>query len=179
MMAIEFGNLYGYADMEEWIAIVEMLLDLVRERAAKKIGVLDRNAIPVAWITPSADPYLLNLVEDLGGRVVATEYVINQALVPIEENIDPFRALARAFMKSSLNGSTSERIRRIAEMAGSGRIKGVIITNMLGASHCAMETRSIEKELRSVPVLSIDVPAPFGITEQIRTRIEAFMEMIE
>ena len=178
MMTIEFGNLYGYADMDEWISIVEMLLDLVRERAAKKVGVLDRDAVPVAWVTPSADPYLLNLVENLGGRVVATEYVINQALVPVEENIDPFRALARAFMKSSLNGSTSERVKRIAGMAGSGQIKGVIITNMLGASHCAMETRLIEKELQSVPVLVIDVPAPFGITEQIRTRIEAFMETI-
>ena len=179
LMVIEFGNLYGYADMDEWISIVEMILEMVRNRASGKVGVLDRNAVPVAWVTPSADPYLLNLVEDLGGRVVATEYVINQALVPIEENIDPFRALARALMKSSLNGSTSERIKRIKEMAESGRIKGVIITNMLGASHCAMETRLIEKELQSVPVLAIDVPAPFGITEQIRTRIEAFLEMIE
>jgi benzoyl-CoA reductase/2-hydroxyglutaryl-CoA dehydratase subunit BcrC/BadD/HgdB len=178
LMVIEFGNLYGYADMDEWISIVEMILEMVRNRASGKVGVLDRNAVPVAWVTPSADPYLLNLVEDLGGRVVATEYVINQALVPVEENIDPFRALARALMKSSLNGSTSERIKRIKEMAESSRIKGVIITNMLGASHCAMETRLIEKELQSVPVLAIDVPAPFGITEQIRTRIEAFLEMI-
>jgi hypothetical protein len=179
LMTLEFGNLYGYADPDEWISIVEMFRDLVRERTERKAGVLGPNAVPVAWITPSADPYLLNLVEDLGGRVVATEYVINQALVPIEEHMDPFRALARAFLQSSLNGSTSARIKRIKEMTGDGRIKGVIITNMLGASHCAMETRLIEKELSSVPVLSIDVPAPFGITEQIRTRIEAFMETIK
>lgn len=207
MMMIEFGNLYGYADFDEWLSIVEMLYETVKYRVEKNIGVLNENAVPIAWITPSADPYLLNLVEDLGARVVATEYVINQALVKIEENtdsvrnlsrfwdspsektgiplskisngVDPFRALARSFIDASLIGSTGERVRRIKEKIEKGSIKGVLITNMLGASHCAMEIRLIEKMLKDVPVLSIDVPAPFGITEQIKTRIEAFIETIK
>jgi benzoyl-CoA reductase/2-hydroxyglutaryl-CoA dehydratase subunit BcrC/BadD/HgdB len=41
-----------------------------------------------------------------------------------------------------------------------------------------METRLIEKMLGKVPVLSIDIPEPFGISGQVRTRLEAFMEMI-
>jgi hypothetical protein len=179
LMTVEFGNLYGYADRDEWLGIVEMIHRLIKERVTNGRGVLDRTAVPIAWVTPSADPYLLNLVEDLGGRVVATEYVINQALVRIEEDQEPFRALARAFLRSSLNGSTRERIKRIADLVSAGRVKGVIITNMLGASHCAMETRQIEAALDSVPVLALDVPAPFGITEQLRTRIEAFLETIK
>ncbi len=178
LMAIEFGNLYGYADAEEWLAIVEMLRDLVRQRVHDQRGVLDRRAVPLAWVTPSADPFLLNLVENMGGRVVATEYVINQSLVPIEDDLEPFRALARAFLKSSLIGTTRERVSRIQHLAQTGRIRGVIITNMLGASHCAMETRLIEHMTAGVPVLSLDVPAPFGITEQLVTRIEAFMETL-
>ena len=206
LMAIEFGNLYGYADFDEWLDIVEMVHNTVKERVRKNIGVLKPDAVPIAWITPSADPFLLNLVEDLGCRVVATEYVINQALVKIDEDIDPVRnisgfrdsasgktdipcsiisngvgpmkALARAFLQASLIGSTEERVKRIKTKVEAGRVQGVLITNMLGASHCAMETRLIEKLITDVPVLSIDVPAPFGITEQIKTRIEAFVETI-
>ncbi|MFB0508988.1 MAG: 2-hydroxyacyl-CoA dehydratase, partial [bacterium] len=92
--------------------------------------------------------------------------------------VEPFRALARSFMKASLIGSTQERIKRIIEGVKNERIKGVLVTNMLGCSHCAMETRLIEKMLSKVPVLSIDVPVPFGITEQLRTRIAAFAETL-
>ena len=178
MMTIEFGNLYGYADFDEWLNILEMVQETIRNRVKQGVGVLEEDAIPIAWITPSADPLLLNLVEDFGLRIVETEYVINQALVPIEEDIESFRALARSFLKASLIGSTKERVKRIIDGVNNGRIKGVLITNMIGASHCAMETRLMEKMLSDVPVLSIDVPAPFGITKQLKTRIEAFAEIL-
>ncbi|UCF69885.1 MAG: 2-hydroxyacyl-CoA dehydratase [candidate division WOR-3 bacterium] len=178
MMVIEFGNLYGYADIDEWLDILKMIKDTVADRVEKGIGILPSDAVPLAWVTPTADPLLLNIVEDLGGRVVATEYVINQALTIIEEDIEPFQALARSFMNASLIGSTEERVRQIAGSVDSGKIAGVIITNMLGCSHCAMETRLIEEKLKNVPVLAIDVPAPLGITEQLKTRITAFIEML-
>jgi len=179
MMVIEFGNLYGYADIDEWLDILQMVKETVSGRVKKGTGILNSDAIPLAWITPTADPLLLNIVEDLGGRVVTTEYVINQALCEIEEDIDPFRALARSFMNASLIGSTEERIRHITADVEAGRISGVIITNMLGCSHCSMETRLIEKHLKNLPVLAIDIPAPLGITEQLRTRIAAFIEMLK
>ncbi|MEO0124747.1 MAG: 2-hydroxyacyl-CoA dehydratase family protein [candidate division WOR-3 bacterium] len=179
MMVIEFGNLYGYGDFAEWIKIVEGILQTVKERVAKGIGVLREDAIPIAWVTPSADPILLNLIEDFGCRVLTTEYLINQALVPISENLDPFLALAQAFLNASLIGTTKERIRRIKEEVEKGRIKGVLITNVLGASHCALETKLMEEELQAVPVLAIDVPSPGGITEQLKTRLEAFIETIK
>jgi benzoyl-CoA reductase/2-hydroxyglutaryl-CoA dehydratase subunit BcrC/BadD/HgdB len=179
LMTIEFGNLYGYADFDEWLDIIQMMRDMVRQRVEKGIGILKKDAIPIAWVTPSADPYLLNLVEDLGCRVVATEYVINQAMVQIEEDVEPMKALARSFINASLIGTTEQRVETIKEMIANKIIRGVLITNMLGASHCAMETRIMEKLLGDVPVLSIDVPAPSGITQQIRTRIEAFVETIK
>ncbi len=178
MMTIEFGNLYGYADFDEWLDIIQMIHALVKNRVEKGVGVLKKDAIPIAWITPSADPYLLNLVEEIGCRIVETEYVINQAMVKIEEDIEPIRALARSFINGSLIGSPAERVKNIKERIAKKEIRGVLITNMLGASHCAMETRIMERLLSDVPVLSLDVPAPFGITQQIKTRLEAFVETI-
>ncbi len=178
LMTIEFGSLYGYADFDEWLDIVEMLYQTVNQRVEASTGVLDETAVPIAWVTPSADPMLLNLVEDLGARIVETEYVINQALVPIEETTEPFPALAEAFFQASLIGSTEERVKRIRDGIKNKKIAGVIITTMLGASHCSMETRLIARLLDDVPVLAIDVPPPFGITEQMKTRIAAFVETI-
>lgn len=178
MMTIEFGNLYGYADIDEWLSVLEMIHKTMKTRAENNIGILPKNAVPIAWVSPSADPYLLNFVEDVGLRVVASEYVINQALVEIDGTIDPFEALARSFMEASLIGSTSQRIRAVKEAVRAGKVKGVLITNVLGGSHCAMETRAIERALKGVPVLTLDVPPPFGITEQMKTRIEAFSETL-
>jgi benzoyl-CoA reductase/2-hydroxyglutaryl-CoA dehydratase subunit BcrC/BadD/HgdB len=179
MMVIEFGNLYAYADFEEWLSILRMVHATIKDRVGREVGVLEKNALPVAWVTPTADPILLNTIEDAGCRVVASEYVIKQAMVEIEEDGDPFHVLARSFINASLIGSTRERVKRIKTEIETGRIAGVIITNMLGASHCAMETRLIEKMLDSVPVLAIDVPAPAGITEQLKTRVAAFVETLQ
>jgi benzoyl-CoA reductase/2-hydroxyglutaryl-CoA dehydratase subunit BcrC/BadD/HgdB len=178
LMTIEFGNLYGYADIDEWINILEHIETLIMKRVQNKEGVLTKHALPIAWISPSPDPYLLNYVEDAGLRVTHTEYVINQALVEIDENLDPFRALARSCMQASLIGSTKQRIESIKKAVQNKKVKGVIITNTLGSSHCAMETKLIARYLSSVPVLVIDIPAPFGITEQIKTRIQAFAEAL-
>lgn len=178
LTAIEFGNLYGYGDIDEWFEVVKFYHNVVKERVAKGVGVLKKDAIPIAWVTPSADPYLLNLVEDLGCRVVATEYVINQAMVQIEDDREPMSALARAFINASLIGTTAERIKAINEKIAKGKIRGVLSTTMFGASHCSMETKLIEKKIKGVPVLTIDVPEPFGINAQIRNRLEAFVESI-
>lgn len=178
LMTIEFGNLYWYADIEEWTAILTMIYETIGKRVAHNVGVQSPDAVPIAWINPTADPYLLNFVEDLGLRVCATEYVIRQALVEIDETLDPFRALARSFMQASLIGSTRERIQSIKESIDQGKIKGVLITNMLGGSHCAMETRIMEKMIDVVPVLSLDIPPPPGVTEQIKNRVEAFAESL-
>ncbi len=178
MMVIEFGNLYAYADFDEWLSILNMVQATIKDRVRRKVGVLDKDALPIAWVTPTADPILLNIMEDAGCRVVASEYVINQAMVEIDEDGDPFHALAKSFINASLIGSTRERVKRIKNEIETERIAGVIITNMLGASHCAMETRLVEKMLDKVPVLAIDVPAPPGITEQLKTRIAAFVETL-
>lgn len=87
--------------------------------------------------------------------------------------------MAQSFLQASLIGSTAERVARVRERIDAKEIRGVIITNMLGASHCSMETRLIQEMLPEIPILALDVPPPFGITHQIKLRIKAFMEMLQ
>ncbi|MCK4941563.1 2-hydroxyacyl-CoA dehydratase, partial [candidate division WOR-3 bacterium] len=125
MMVIEFGNLYAYADFDEWLSILQMVHETIKDRVRRKVGVLSNDALPVAWVTPTADPLLLNIMEDAGCRVVAAEYVINQAMVEIDQDIDPLHALARSFINASLIGSTRARVDRIKAQVEAGRIAGV------------------------------------------------------
>ena len=182
MMMVEFGCLHHYSDIDEWVEILEDLLATAKRRVSKSERVTSEDAFRVVWISPPADPLFLCYVEDHGARVVATEYVIGQALSAIDESRPPLAAIAESFMAASLIGSTRQRVARVLEQARANHAEGVIISGILGGSHCAMETRLIAhyvKEELDLPVLEFDVPGPQPeISQQLGTRIDAFLELL-
>jgi benzoyl-CoA reductase/2-hydroxyglutaryl-CoA dehydratase subunit BcrC/BadD/HgdB len=182
MMVVEFGNLHYYSDISEWTAVLEHLLATAEERAAKDERVLSEDALRVVWVTPPADPLLLTYVEDAGARVVGTEYVINQALQVIDESRPPLEAIAESFMAASLIGTSRQRAASVMKQARERRAEGIIISGILGGSHCAMETRLISdivKQELDLPVLEFDVAPPSNeIGRQLQTRIDAFLEVL-
>lgn len=182
MMVVEFGNLHHYSDITEWTAVLEHLLATAEERAAKGERVVGEAALRVVWVTPPADPLLLTYIEDAGARVVGTEYVINQALQMIDESRPPLDAIAESFMAASLIGTSQSRAETVIRQARERQAEGVIISGILGGSHCAMETRLISdivKQELDLPVLEFDVAPPSnGIGRQLQTRIDAFLEVL-
>jgi benzoyl-CoA reductase/2-hydroxyglutaryl-CoA dehydratase subunit BcrC/BadD/HgdB len=182
MMVVEFGNLHYYSDITEWSAVLEQLLATAEERAARGECVLNADALRVVWVTPPADPLLLTYVEDAGARVVGTEYVINQALEVIDESRPPLDAIAESFMAASLIGTSRVRAESVIRQARERQAEGVIISGILGGSHCAMETRLISefvKQELDLPVLEFDVAPPSNeIGLQLQTRIDAFLEVL-
>jgi benzoyl-CoA reductase/2-hydroxyglutaryl-CoA dehydratase subunit BcrC/BadD/HgdB len=182
MMVVEFGNLHYYSDIAEWSAVIEHLLATAEERAAKGERVLNEDVLRVVWVTPPADPLLLTYVEDAGARVVGTEYVINQALEVIDESKPGLEAIAESFMVASLIGTSRARAESVIRQARERQAEGVIISGILGGSHCAMETRLISdivKQELDLPVLEFDVAPPSNeIGLQLQTRIDAFLEVL-
>jgi benzoyl-CoA reductase/2-hydroxyglutaryl-CoA dehydratase subunit BcrC/BadD/HgdB len=195
MMVIEFGNLHFYSDIDEWTAILEHIEETVDERLKTpdecrtqnterrmQNGVNPQSPIPVVWVTPPADPLLLTYAEDQGLRVVGTEYVISQSLFEIPEDGDPIRALAETFLNASLIGSSRARAQSVIEQAKRYQAEGVVISGILGGSHCATETsliRDFVQQELDLPVLAFDVPSPSGIIQsQIKTRMDAFIEVL-
>ncbi|MFO7651882.1 MAG: 2-hydroxyacyl-CoA dehydratase family protein [bacterium] len=200
MMAVEFGCLHGYSDFAEWCDILEHLLDTARRRVEAGDLPLDSDALRIAWSSPPADPLFLCHVEDLGCRVVATEYLINQALEEIAEGTEWPRdrenekpdavvaidnrlsAIAESFMAASLIGSSRQRAATFIRRARARGAEGVVVSGVLGGSHCAMESRPIAEEVRAglgVPLLEFDVLSPAReVNRQIATRIEAFVEVL-
>jgi benzoyl-CoA reductase/2-hydroxyglutaryl-CoA dehydratase subunit BcrC/BadD/HgdB len=182
MMVVEFGNLHYYSDVSEWTDVLEHMLATAEERAAKGERLLNEDALRVVWVTPPADPLLLCYVEDHGARVVGTEYVINQALEVMDESKPPLDAIAESFMAASLIGTSRQRAASVIRQAQERQAKGVIISGILGGSHCAMETRLISdivKQELDLPVLEFDVAPPSNeIGRQLQTRIDAFLEVL-
>jgi benzoyl-CoA reductase/2-hydroxyglutaryl-CoA dehydratase subunit BcrC/BadD/HgdB len=182
MMVVEFGNLHYYSDISEWTDVIEHLLATAEDRAAKGDRVLGEDALRVVWVTPPADPLLLTYVEDAGARVVGTEYVINQALEVIDESQPPLDAIAESFMAASLIGTSRDRAVSVIRQVRERRAEGVIISGILGGSHCAMEARLISdivKQELDLPVLEFDVAPPSKeVGRQLQTRIDAFLEVL-
>ena len=182
MMVVEFGNLHYYSDITEWTAVLEQLLATAEKRVARGERVLDDDSLRVVWVTPPADPLLLTYVEDAGARVVGTEYVINQALEVIDESKPGLEGIAESFMAASLIGTSRQRAESVIWQARERQAEGVIISGILGGSHCAMETRLISdivKQELDLPVLEFDVAPPSNeIGRQLQTRIDAFLEVL-
>ncbi len=180
MLWLEFGNLHFYSDIEEWEKILNNIFTTVRRRVKEGKGVLKEEAKKIVWVTPPADPYYLTYFEDCGARIVGSEYLINQALGEIDTSKDLFFALADAYLRASLIGRSEERARLIIEAVKRYDGRGVVISGIFGASHCAYETEILRDEIRKkakVPVFAFDIPLPSeGIPKQTKTRIQSFLE---
>lgn len=182
MMVVEFGNLHYYSDLDEWTNVIEHLLATARARAAAGQRVVAGDGLRIVWVTPPADPLLLCYLEDRGGRVVGTEYVINQALEEMDEQQPGLEAIAGSFMAASLIGTSRQRAESVLSQAREQNAEGVLISGILGGSHCAMEARLIADRVKAgldLPVLEFDVAQPAAeIDRQTRTRIDAFLELV-
>uniref|UniRef100_A0A7C3ELZ7 2-hydroxyacyl-CoA dehydratase n=2 Tax=candidate division WOR-3 bacterium TaxID=2052148 RepID=A0A7C3ELZ7_UNCW3 len=182
MMVIEFGCLHYYSDIAEWTEILRHLVATAEYRRQTGQPVINPDALRLAWLTPPADPLLLTYTEDQGAKIVATEYVINQALTLIETSRPPLTAIARSHIEGSLNGTSRERAEMLIRQAQANRAEGLIISGILGGSHCAMESRligSLVREQLQIPVLEFDVAPPNReIDRQTKTRIDAFLELL-
>ena len=132
------------------------------------------------WVNPVADLRVMNLLEDVGGRVSGTEYLFAHALDPIPTDVSPMEALAQIALADPMVGSAADRAERICADIRRFGAEAVVISRIPGASHCAMEGTVIGNILHQqlgLPLLDIEVPPISDALEPgLRTRLEALME---
>jgi len=181
LLNVEFAALSYYGDLDECLDVLVEMRETVEYRANRKLGYEGQN-IRLVWVTPPADPLLMNYIENLGGRVVGSEYVINQTTPLFRMEGDPFEILAEAHLSASLMGTTKFRTDLILDQVEKSKAEGVIISGIFGSTHCPYETIPIVEALRSkgIPTLAFDVVGPGKIhtQSQIFNRMEAFMESL-
>ncbi len=140
--------------------------------------------------TPLAIPNwkLHHIIETSGAAVVCEEMctgtryfenLVDETQTTLEGQ---FKALADRYMKNNCACFTPNggRIDDIVRMAREYKVDGVIDTNLKFCCLYDTERRSVEEALKKegIPVLGIETDYTDSDAEQLRTRIEAFVEML-
>jgi benzoyl-CoA reductase/2-hydroxyglutaryl-CoA dehydratase subunit BcrC/BadD/HgdB len=183
MLIAEMLVIHYCSDRDECLAVLESLLVEVESRVQAGVGVLNEDAARIFWINPVADLRVMNLVEQCGGRICGTDYMLAHALDEIPEDVPPMRALAMMALSDPMVGSAVDRAERIRRDVVQWGVEAVVVSRIPGASHCALEGQVIQEVIQdslNLPVLEIEVPpvcdAALG---GLRTRLEALVETVK
>jgi len=182
-------NLWFHDDPERWTKMMEALCDEVEKR---KEGVRDAKA-PRILLTGS--PVILptwkipRLIEESGAILVADEIctgakVVWDPVYVVDWSMNEMLlGLADRYLMNSCACFTPNRARieRLLQFVQNFRVSGVLYHVLMGCYIYSIEGRHIEKTLmeKGTPMLTIETDYSTEDVEQIRTRIEAFLEMIQ
>ncbi|MBI5487143.1 MAG: 2-hydroxyacyl-CoA dehydratase [Deltaproteobacteria bacterium] len=143
---------------------------------------------PRILVTGSAldDPALLELIEEVGGLVVADDLCTTSRWFahPVGTDGEPLDALWRMLNKRTLCACTfptEARFDRILAMVDEFHADAVVQFNLKYCHPFLHESQPLRKRLeaRNVPLTILEVGHDRSGFGQLRTRIQAFLEMVE
>lgn len=186
-------NSYAFDRVDRWANALRILNDELTLRVESKKYVARPNA-PRIMITGSPIVFpnikIPLLIEEMGGVFVADETCMGERGLydPVAVTEDTFDGLMRAIaVKSVLPCScpsfvnNEQRIFKLKQMIEDFKVQGVIYHVLRGCLVYDFEYMAIEDVLRSmdIPVIRVETDYNEEDIEQIRIRIEAFVEMIK
>jgi benzoyl-CoA reductase/2-hydroxyglutaryl-CoA dehydratase subunit BcrC/BadD/HgdB len=183
----------GYVlDRREYLGLLQALHDeLAAGQGAPVIaGADDEARIFISGsVIPPGDKKLISIIDQLGGRIVGDD--LWSGLIPyVEVDIkEPtIAAIAWAYLHRTPHGAlpyldlaTDGRIARLKSLIGKFKANGVIYHTL---RYCdpytfkAKETKDILENI-GIPLLELHTEYAGSDVEAIRTRVEAFIEMIK
>ncbi|NLX02848.1 MAG: 2-hydroxyacyl-CoA dehydratase [Syntrophomonadaceae bacterium] len=181
-----------YDDPTRFAQKVNALCDELDGRIARGEGVFPANAPRILITgTPMAIPNwkLHHVLESSGAAVVVEELCtgvryfenpVDESRNTIDEQV---KALAERYMKTNCACFTPNpgRIDDIMRLIKEYKIDGVVDYNLQFCGLYSTESYLVQKELKEagIPVLHIETDYSEQDFEQLRTRIQAFLEMLE
>ena len=167
------------------------LADELEERNRNGVSVFEKGTKRIMFTgTPMAIPNwkLHHIVETCGGAVVCeemctgTRYFENQVDESGKTLDEQFMALSQRYMKNNCACFTpnNARVDDIVRLAKEYQVDGVIDVNLKFCCLYDTEGYLVERALKEagIPVLGIETDYDDGDSEQLRTRIGAFIEML-
>ena len=172
-------------DPEAALQVLSRILAAAQERAER--GEKGKAVSPhpirllitgIAW----GDLGLYNMVDELGGLIIGSDCVFNLFYEDISPEGDPIETLARRFMTTPYAMPAKQRaLWTVDNIRRTKQVDGVVFNCNFGCNYQAAEARivtdTIKQELK-LPCLITDVDLPKENRGQMRTRLEAFLEMI-
>lgn len=180
-----------YDDPARNAQMINKLCDELEERIARKEGVFPEDAKRILITgTPMAIPNwkLHHIIETAGAAVVVEELctgtryfenLVDESAATIDDQV---RALAERYMKTNCACFTPNpgRVDDIIRLAGEYGVDGVIDCNLQFCGLYSTESYLIKQALdaQGIPLLHIETDYSEQDFEQLRTRVEAFLEML-
>ncbi len=189
--ALLINQISFYDDPKRFTEKVNLLCDELEKRIERKEGVVSDKTVRVLLAgSPMALPNwkLPGVIESSGAVIVDEESCIGErnirAMVDesgetMEELID---ALVDRYMQIDCACFTpnNERIEHIIQLAKDFKVDGVIHYTLQFCDPYLVESYKVEKALEKegIPVLRIETDYSMEDVEQLKTRIEAFVEVL-
>ncbi|MCX9010747.1 MAG: double-cubane-cluster-containing anaerobic reductase [Candidatus Methanoperedens sp.] len=124
------------------------------------------------------------IIENRGGMIVVEESCIGTRAFwdLVDENKDPMRAIAERYLKipCACMYPNDRRINQIIKFAKDFNVDGVVYYTLQFCHGYNVEKYRVAEALKEagIPLLSIETDYSGADTEQIKTRVDAFMEML-
>ena len=134
------------------------------------------------------NPELIESIEDLGGVIVTDELCTGTRYwsdpVVLDKNSTPVEAISRRYLNNfpcARMFPSDERFNRILDLARDFRVDGVISQIIRYCVPYAHDLPLLTERLKAngIPTLALDVEYGTSGSGQIRTRVQAFLEMLE
>lgn len=190
---VSIMNTYGYMRADDWAYQMRRLNDEL-ERKLQNEEFVGKAKQPRILITGSPITFpnikVPLLIEEMGGMVVADETCIGERALydpPVVINNDfdgMIRALANRYIRPCtcpVFTDNNQRIYKVIQMIKDHKVEGVIYYVLRGCLVYDYEYRIMEEELGKldIPIIRLESDYNEEDIEQLRIRIEAFIEMIK
>ena len=189
--ALVISQIAFYDDPTRFTQMTNKLCDELDQRVKDGVSVFPEGTKRILLTgTPLAVPNwkLHHIIETSGGAVVAEEMctgtryfenLVEEGLGTLDEQ---YMALSKRYMKNNCACFTPNpgRVEDILRLAKEYHVDGVIDVNLKFCCLYDTEGYSVERALKEagIPVLGIETDYDDGDSEQLRTRIGAFVEML-
>jgi|GEM_PF-4083464 len=170
-----------YGDFKEMLDIVQHINELITYRDRTGASVLPKEHtgyIPrILWLMPVVEMNLPSMLENFGARICGWEmpHLVGR---DYRLDINPLTAMAQDYLQFPLLGDCDLRLAELKKFLDTYRVDGVICSSIWSCTQMPIQAGIVKDFLRNynIPMLIIDVGNSGGISGQMRTRIEAFME---
>lgn len=185
-LQVLFGSQFKF-NYEEKLSEIRNATNRLKEDYNNGIRVIDEKAkriiitgCPMGGVTEK----IVKIIEEVGGVVVAFENCtgIKQTDMLVDENIDPYRAIAQRYLNigCSVMKPNNNRLELLDRLTKQFKADGVIEMTLQACHTYNIETYTIKKYLNEIeiPFLSVETDYSTSDIAQLKTRISAFVEMI-
>jgi benzoyl-CoA reductase/2-hydroxyglutaryl-CoA dehydratase subunit BcrC/BadD/HgdB len=176
-------------DLEAYAGLLRQLIEELDVRSAAGASVQRRGG-PRLLLTGcpvgKGSEKVLRLIEECGGMIVSLENctgIKGQDLLVEEDTADPLEALARRYLQTPCSCMTPNegRLHLLQRLVEEFRVQGVVDLTWQCCHTYNVESFVIKEFLEKrhdLPFLHLETDYSASDTEQLRTRIEAFLELI-